>query len=107
MIGAELNAALAAGFVHLFAVELPHMLVRVMYLQWLLGLQLVVCLALGYLVSRKTGRTLFECLAAAFLAAAVPVIGYAVMLAAYIWLPPLPAANTHRPLNNPPPGDQK
>jgi len=97
MIGAELNVTLAAG--------LAHSVVRVMYLQWLLGLQLIVCLALGYLVSRKTGRALFECLAAAFLAAVVPVVGYAVMFAAYIWLPPLPATNAHRPPKDPPPKD--
>ena len=107
MTGTGLNATVAAGFVHLFAVGLPHMLVRVMYLQWLLGLQLVVCLALGYLVSRKTGRALLECLAAAFLAAVVPVAGYAVMLAAYIWLPPLPRANIHRPSGNRPPEASK
>ena len=107
MTGAGLNATLAAGFVHLFAVGLPHTLVRVMYLQWLLGLQLAVCLALGYLVSRKTGRALFECLAAAFLAAVVPVAGYAVMLAAYIWLPPLPTANIQRPYRDQPPEASK
>ena len=106
MTGTGLNATVAAGFVHLFAVGLPHMLVRVVYLQWLLGLQLVVCLALGYLVSRKTGRALFECLAAAFLAAVVPVAGYAVMLAAYFWLPPLPAAKVHRSSQNQSPEDQ-
>ena len=112
MIGAGLNATFAAGFVHLFAVGLPRLLFRVMYLQWLLGLQLVVCLALGYLVSRKTRRALFECLAAAFLAAVVPVAGYAVMLAAYIWLPPLPTANAchspaSHPLNDQPPEASK
>lgn len=106
MTGAELNAKFAAGFSHLFAAGLTHTLVRVMYLQWLLGLQLVVCLALGYLVSHKTGRALFECLAAAFLAAVVPVAGYVVMLAAYIWLPPLPAANVHRSSKDQSPEDQ-
>ena len=103
MTGAELNAPFSAEFIHLFAVGLPHPLVRVMYLQWLLGLQLVVCLTLGYLVSRKTGRALFECLAAAFLAAVVPVAGYAVMLAAYIWLPSLRTADSRPPSGDPPP----
>ena len=114
MTGVELNATFATGFVHmfavefshLFAVEFSHLLARVMYLQWLLGLQLVVCLTIGFLVSRKTGRALFECLAAAFLAAVVPVAGYAVMLAAYFWLPRLPAANVHRPSRNQSPEDQ-
>ncbi|MGO8683526.1 MAG: hypothetical protein ACLQUT_02945 [Thermoleophilia bacterium] len=73
------------------ATSVAHVVDRALYLQWLLGLQLIVCLVLGYLVARKTGRGLTESLAAGFLAAVVPVVGYAVMLAAYRWLPPLEA----------------
>lgn len=79
------------------AISVAHVLNRVLYLQWLLGVQLVVCLVLGYLVARKTGRGLTESLAAGFLAAVVPVVGYAVMLAAYRWLPPLATANLKSP----------
>lgn len=60
---------------------------RVVYLQWVLGVQLVICLALGLVVARRTGRPLLECLLAGFLAGAAPLAGYVVMLAAWRWLP--------------------
>jgi hypothetical protein len=71
-----------------------HVIERIIYLQWLLGIQLAVCLVLGWLVARRSGRPLLECLLAGFVAGAAPLAGYAVMLAAWRWLPRLDRPRT-------------
>jgi hypothetical protein len=70
-------------------IGIGHVIARTLYLQWLLGIQLAVCLVLGLLVARRTGRPLLECLLAGLVAGAAPLAGYAVMLAAWRWLPRL------------------
>lgn len=69
------------------AIGLGHALARVVYVQWVLGVQLVICLALGYLIAKRSERPLLECLLAGFFAGVVPLAGYAVMAAAWRWLP--------------------
>jgi hypothetical protein len=76
------------AFVSLAATGLPHIVARVLYLQWLVGVQPVTCLLLGLAVARRTGRALLPWFVTGLLAGAVPVAGYLIMAGAWFWYPP-------------------
>ncbi len=66
-----------------------------------MALELVICLALGYLGARKTGGDLVDWLAVTFLTSLVPVFG--VLLAALLWWRPPRRLRAHpRPPADPP-----
>jgi hypothetical protein len=68
-----------------------------------MGLELVICLALGYLGARKTGGDLVDWLAVTFLTSLVPVLG--VVLAALLWWRPPRRLRAHtQPSADPPAG---
>lgn len=61
-------------------------LTTVLIIIW--NLQPLVCVPLGYLTARKTGRSRFNWIVVGLLASIPPIVGIVLMLAAYYWYPP-------------------
>jgi hypothetical protein len=61
---------------------------RVLYIQWAVGIQFIVCVTLGHFVAVRTGRSHLNWILAGLFAGVVPVAGIVFMVAALLWYPP-------------------
>ena len=61
---------------------------NILYFQWSIGIQFIVCATLGHFVAVRTGRSHLNWILTGLLAGVIPIAGILFMVAALLWYPP-------------------
>jgi hypothetical protein len=70
------------------ASDIANAILKILFFQWYIGIQFVICAVLGHFVAVKTGRSHLNWILTGLLAGVIPVAGILFMVAALLWYPP-------------------